>query len=409
LLPSGEAFVASTITRNTLEAGVRLEELKKKLQQKFENDIFSLAEYLSSREAEAWDRLNSRFKSTDTTSVEKNLIQHEKQELSSRRVIPTPLAEVQEEEERGRGADSSQMRRQSSFGKREDGRRRTLSPSRSFSRSDSKSPRPPLMRTRGTSPAPSDADAPCASQSTPALTPAPAPVLAPVNRRNLRRSFTIQPVESFSSATAEVVEICTQKSLSQIGEPKSASSLSALLNLTNAAAHASKRRLVQRLALQKSQKSREQDAGFMLHSIFEFEFLLFEMLITEKMTDYMEREHEALQSKLMTISIQETEELGAKHKREAAQALTQNKSEEEIAKMKTEQGEEKLRLENKLAERKRAKLAAFEEARVVTMDKMASKLEKIREQSLEATLSPAGVARIQNIFQVFTTLRNSDT
>ncbi len=430
--PAGEDFVNSIMARKALGGQVRLEDVKKKLQVKFEHDIFELAEFLSSREAEAWERLNARFKNeTDTSNVAEKLKQHElKQVVVSPALVPEPV----QEEERGRGRGATiNMRKQSSFGKKDDGRRRTLSPSRSFSRSNSKSPRAPTMKETGggrRSPqpgprpdpppvtVPSDVNKHSTSDTSVDNTGTAAAVPAPVvkNKRQYRRSFTIQPVETFSSATAEVVEISTQRSSANLpvgistvgGGEKSTSSLSALLNLTNAAANASKRRLAERLALQKGQKSREQDAGFMLRSIFEFEFLLFDILITQKMTDYMEKEYDILQNKLMSASRQEEEELAMKHKKESAHALTENKTKEEIAVLKNAQMEEKTKLDNKSAEKKRAKKEAFEDARVVTMGKLSAKLEKIREQSADATLSPAGIARIQKIFHVFTTLRNEN-
>ncbi|CAE7610608.1 unnamed protein product, partial [Symbiodinium microadriaticum] len=120
------------------------------------------------------------------------------------------------------------------------------------------------------------------------------------------------------------------------------------------------------------------------------------------------KEYNLLQSKLATTTLQESEELAVQHKKEIAHALTENKGEEDIAALKSKHAEEKTHLDNRLTEKKRSKRAAFEDARFVTMEKLAGKLEKIRDQSRVATLSPAGLARIQNIFQIFTALRNEN-
>ena len=411
----GGELVPTIVKSNTLEAQVRLEEVKKRLKIKFETDIFALAEYLSSREAEAWERLNARFQDTDPAAVAEKMKQHEE---SFRKIAqdaaaavstsnPAEAVDNKKENDSETGQRGRDMRRGSSFGVRDGGRRRTMSPSQSFGRSGSKSPRPPVMRGhRSKSPRPGDHSRIDLSVAAPTSSEAPedAKPVAEM-RKNLRRSFTIQPVESFSAGSVEVVEINAENKPTQPGAT-SASSLSAILNLTNAAALASRRRLAERLSLQKSQKSREQDTGFMLHTIFEFEFLMFELLMTEKMTEYMRKEFDLLQSRLATTAMRAVEELALKHKKDTAHALTENVGEEALTAMKAEHQEEKTRLDSKLAEKKRSRRASFEDARAVTMEKLAAKLEKIREHGRVAQLSPFGVARIRHILQIFTTLRN---
>mmetsp|Transcript_21091 Transcript_21091/g.30478 ORF Transcript_21091/g.30478 Transcript_21091/m.30478 type:complete len:673 (+) Transcript_21091:66-2084(+) len=398
LFSKGEKLLCDMIHRNLDAAKEKLHALKKSLQSSFEVEIFNLAESLENLEAESWANLNERFQ-TDCSSAAKivssvNNIGHrnvpKRMESASEKAPSVTESETQE-------IRRSRSRSRSFCAHDTPSRRQSVSEGLGIGCADGGTPGALAMQASMESRAASRAPSRTVSHATSTIDDCDAePHQKPCRRRSLSPRMTVAPLERLHSRGP----VQTGPSNSVPAE----NGANAILKISEAVKKSTKAKLARRLALQRAYKSTQQDETFMNKTKFDFEFIFFSFLITQKMEDYMEKEYNLMENRMSSDILRELDDQAHEHSKSMAQAVGENRTPEEIEKLSIEHAAERTKLENKLTAKKKSKRKAFDDARGVTMGKLRDKLAALKAEGTRGQLSPAGIEKFKAILDLFKTL-----
>lgn len=181
---------------------------------------------------------------------------------------------------------------------------------------------------------------------------------------------------------------------------------SMVMNMTaSATQNATRAKLTKRLALVKAHKIRQRNEAFVIGAKAHFECLLFELCITAKMHDYMDRERAILENKIFNQIASVKKGQSIKHSKDLGQAIKNNSDDKTILALEVDLQRRKEKLHNKLNHRKERKRKEFDEARERSLEIMKEKLEKIHAESTRATLSPTATAKVKGISLLYKMLQ----
>eukprot|EP00602_Paraphysomonas_sp_CaronLab_P011298 CAMPEP_0185039294 /NCGR_PEP_ID=MMETSP1103-20130426/36006_1 /TAXON_ID=36769 /ORGANISM="Paraphysomonas bandaiensis, Strain Caron Lab Isolate" /LENGTH=550 /DNA_ID=CAMNT_0027578125 /DNA_START=155 /DNA_END=1807 /DNA_ORIENTATION=- len=194
--------------------------------------------------------------------------------------------------------------------------------------------------------------------------------------------------------------------LDQRDTPSPSVSTNAVFSLsTNLSNSATRQRLGLRLALRKAQRNLQLNNAFLNRTKYEFEFVMFDLAVTEKMIQYMEKEYAALEKKIKSQHSAAMQELVRNHSIEKARAVTDELSTTEFNLLQENHNLEKSKLEEKLQVIATEKRSRFKNSREKTMAKLSDKLDAIRRKSHTAMLSPTAINQFQAICNIYKLLR----
>jgi hypothetical protein len=447
--------------------------MKTDLSATFRTEIFQLADLLDQQETTAFEQLNLRFNQTATTPSLTQIENHSPKATAGKGFSSSDSVPKSKTMETKPTTATGNRRRKHSLkqGEREsrpqsaatsDGNSVDLD-STSVSIADEKASPKVGQRRKTMDPSQKYGPTPTTPTGKPASDLFSSQSTAAVALLN--KPLTNPPSPTASTATAA-------RGGSSPPVSSSSSSSNPLSIIKHASYHISKQKLIKKFELRKFYQSTQQDKQF-IHSLrFEFVSFVFSLLIKESMTNYMTKEYNLLENKLLSRYAKEMEDLNVLQAKELAVFIhskpylqhqqqqmeeggtdtedpsghlsseTNNGSEagkgvllrhassiaevnptssshqfhipldfetigDDMSLLRRHHEENKTKFENYLLEKRRVKRKQFDDAKNLTLEKLAAKLQDIKTEAENAMLSPGALGKYRNILRIANCMKNN--